>query len=82
MSKKKATTRKSLANPSNVAKAVKAYKALGGKIKSGDLSKCEAVRKVAKQLGSVRRVEIEQAMVKSFGMNLGTVRRQIQEARA
>ena len=45
-------------------------------------SKCEAVRKIAKRYGSARRIELEKVFVTGCRMNLGTVRRQIQEGRA
>lgn len=61
--------------PANVTQAVS--KAL----KDESLSNCEAIRQVAKRLGSVRRIVLEQAFVKA-GMKVGTVRRQIQEGRA
>lgn len=51
-------------------------------IAKGDQSKCEVVRTLAKRFGSVRRGEIEATFVKGLRMNLGTVRRQIQEGRA
>lgn len=79
---KKTAVRKNAANPANIDKVVKAMRALQPKVKAKELSKCEAVRKIAKQLGTVRRIEIEVALVKHFAMNKGTVARQIQDARA
>lgn len=61
------------------AKVLAAAKAL---LKKGEQSKCEVVRSMAKRFGSVRRGEIEATFVKGLRMNLGTVRRQIQEGRA
>lgn len=87
---KKATTktaakkaaRKSVVDPANVAKITAAMKAEMPKVKAGELSRCEAIRKIAGKHKNIRRVEIEQSLVKDFHFNLGTVRRQIQEARA
>lgn len=69
-------------NAANVAKVKSAMTAEMKKVKAKDISKCEAIRNVAKRLGSVRRIEVEAALVKGFGLNLGTVRTQIQAARA
>lgn len=51
-------------------------------LKKDEMSKCEVVRATAKRFASVRRGEVEATFVKGLKMNLGTVRRQIQEARA
>jgi hypothetical protein len=52
------------------------------KAKAGEQSKCEAIRVVAAKFPKERRIMLEQVFVKQHRMNVGTVRRQIQEGRA
>lgn len=75
---KKSTRKPTELNKANVAKVESALKA---EMKKEDQSKCEAIRKVAKKFGSVRRIEIE-AAAKNLRLNVATVRTQIQAARA
>ena len=82
MKKAKAGRKPTELNKANLAKVASAMKGEMAKVKKGDQSKCEAVRKVAKRLGSVRRIELESVLTKQFGMKLPTVRTQIQIARA
>lgn len=53
-----------------------------GALKKGEQSKCEVIRATAKRFGGQRRGVIEATFVKGLRFNLGTVRRQIQVARA
>lgn len=76
---KKSTRKPTELNQANVSKVTSALKA---ELKKDGVSKCEALRKVAKRFGSVRRIEIEAAAVKGCKMNLATVRTQVQIARA
>ncbi len=69
-------------NKANLAKVASAMKSEMAAVKKGDKSTVEAIRAVAKRLRSVRRIEIEKVLTGQFKMNLGTVRRQIQEGRA
>lgn len=69
-------------NAANVAKVQSAYADLKSKVAKGDMSQCEAIRKVAARYTSVRRIEIEAALVKGHKLNVGTVRTQIQRGRA
>jgi hypothetical protein len=80
---KKAVRKPTELNKDHLAKVSKAMKAEMAAVNKGDQSTVEAIRKVAKRLASVRRIEIEHVLTSApFKMNLGTVRRQIQEGRA
>jgi hypothetical protein len=83
MSTKKAARKPTELNKANLAKVASAMKQEVAAVKKGDQSMVAAIRKIAKRLGSVRRIEIESVLTKApFKLNLGTVRRQIQEGRA
>lgn len=88
MAKAKKAAKKSVRKPTelnkaNLAKVTAKFKSFAAKVKSGDMSTVEAIRATAKSLSSVRRIEIEAVLTKApFSLNLGTVRRQIQEGRA
>lgn len=80
---KKASRKPTELNKSHLAKVTAAMKSEMASVKKGDQSMVEAIRKVAKRLASVRRIEIEHVLTAApFKLNLGTVRRQIQEGRA
>jgi hypothetical protein len=80
---KKAVRKPTELNKDHLAKVSKAMKSEMAAVSKGDQSKVEAIRKIAKRLASVRRIEIEAVLTKApFNFNVGTVRRQIQEGRA
>jgi hypothetical protein len=83
MSTKKAIRKPTEMNKANLAKVASAMKQEMAVVKKGDQSMVAAIRKVAMRLGSVRRIEIEHVLTAApFKLNVGTVRRQIQEGRA
>ena len=61
---------------------ISAMKAELAKVKKGDVSKCEAIRTVAKRLHSIPWGVITQTLSREFRLNLGTVKRQVQEGRS
>jgi hypothetical protein len=80
---KKAVRKPTELDKGNLAKVASAMKSEMSSVKKGDQSTVEAIRKIAKRLASVRRIEIEAVLTKApFNLNVGTVRRQIQEGRA
>lgn len=80
---KKAVRKPTELDKAHLAKVTAAMKHEMAAVKKGDKSTVEAIRAVAKRLASVRRIEIEAVLTKApFSLNLGTVRRQIQEGRA
>lgn len=78
----KKATKKVGRKPENVAVRDDILKVAKKELANKEQSKCEAIRKVAKRFGSARRIELEAVFVRGCKMNLGTVRRQIQEGRA
>jgi hypothetical protein len=80
---KKTTRKPTELDKANLGKVEKAFKAELATVKKGDQSLVQAIRNVAKRLASVRRIEIEKVLTAApFKLNLGTVRRQIQEGRS
>lgn len=81
--KVRAARKPTVLDKGNLAKVTAKMKVLAAKVKKDEMSTVEAIRVLSKSLASVRRIEIEAVLTKApFNMNLGTVRRQIQEGRA
>ena len=80
---KKPTRKPTELDKANLTKVEKAFKSEMATVKKGEQSLVQAIRNVAKRLPSVRRIEIEKVLTSGpFKLNLGTVRRQIQEGRS
>jgi hypothetical protein len=79
---KKSSRKPTELDQSNLKKIAAAMKTEMASVDKGDQSMVAAIRKIAKRLASVRRIEIEKVLTDApFKLNLGTVRRQVQEGR-